>query len=463
MVLFSYPMILSPDKLPGDLADTRFIHYILEHGWLWFHQKELHTSIWNMPIFYDNENTLAYSDFMFGAMAVYIPIREFFSAHTALKIWFIIVCCLNYFSMYFFLRKCFKFNIFPSSVGAFLFAFSLPRSRQIEHIQLLCQFFMVISCIAFFHIDNQKTRIKNNLYFFIGCTFFSIQIYTCFYYGWFMVFCSIILFITMLLFSDKRKKILEFIKYFYPEIIIYSIYTILITTPLCQHYLAVGTQFSYNLLFLRVLKPIYLLSSNSYMDGLLYSISDVYGANMMGVGFITSAAVLYGLFQDKQNRKLIFLSMTIILLFFMIKDLNYFLYKIFPGASAIRVSSRIILIFLIFYSYYLTNFLQNFKYKYFSILIAGLIILEQYCTLYYNWSSSEHFKNLRTYKIPQNCNVIYYDFNSINSVDEYVIKNVDVMWLGIEGNFKTVNGYSGNIPKLDIEKIPKECIVSQAE
>ena len=60
--IFCYPMFLNFDNLPGDYLDARYINYVLEHGFLWFNQAELHQNFWDMPIFYPNKNTLAFGD-----------------------------------------------------------------------------------------------------------------------------------------------------------------------------------------------------------------------------------------------------------------------------------------------------------------------------------------------------------------------------------------------------------------
>ena len=48
--IFSYPMFLNFDKMPGDYADARFINYVLEHGFLWLNNIELHKSFWDLLV-----------------------------------------------------------------------------------------------------------------------------------------------------------------------------------------------------------------------------------------------------------------------------------------------------------------------------------------------------------------------------------------------------------------------------
>ena len=455
LVLLAYPML--GGLLPGDLADTRFIHYILEHSRLWLHQTELHTSLWNMPFYYDYQNTLAFSDMMLGAMGLYIPLREFFNPHTALKIWFLLVCILNYISMYYLLKKCFKFNALSSAVGAFLFAFSLPRSSQIEHFQLFTQFFMIISLCTFFSIDKNKSRKINNLFFFLTSLFFTVQLYTCFYFGWFMVYGGIIFLITALIFKETREKVFDFFRNFYPEIVIYSSFTIILLLPLIEHYLAVGAQFPYNMPDFRVLKLKYLISSKSIIDSIIYSVPEVHGANMMGIGFITTIAVLTGLFGNKTYRKFLLLFSVVVLAFFMYEELNRLLFYYFPGANVIRAGSRVIFLLLPIYSYCLAYFLDKIKINAVLIIITVLILAEQITPLYYNWSAEEHNKRINSYTVPENCRVIYKDVSGAESFDEAIYMNVDMMWLGIKEKVYTVNGYSGYMPRKKPELAKEEC------
>ena len=104
--VFCYPMFLNTDKMPGDFADARFINYVLEHGYLWLNQIEIHKNFWDMPIFYPHKNTLAYSDIMLGAMLIYSPIRFIVkNPQSAFQIFYVTTLILNFTSFYFLAKK----------------------------------------------------------------------------------------------------------------------------------------------------------------------------------------------------------------------------------------------------------------------------------------------------------------------------------------------------------------------
>ena len=57
------PMILSGfRRLQIDLGDSRLIHYLLEHGYLWIRGAPGHREFWNPPFFYPAPNAAAYTD-----------------------------------------------------------------------------------------------------------------------------------------------------------------------------------------------------------------------------------------------------------------------------------------------------------------------------------------------------------------------------------------------------------------
>ena len=53
VVMAHYPMIFSGfRRIQTDLGDTRLIHYLLEHGYLWVRRVPGHLDFWSPPFFY---------------------------------------------------------------------------------------------------------------------------------------------------------------------------------------------------------------------------------------------------------------------------------------------------------------------------------------------------------------------------------------------------------------------------
>lgn len=124
--------------VPGDMGDARFNSVILEHVYRWVVGQE--PSLFSPPFFYPFENILYFSDNHFGSVMFYIPLRLLgFEREIAFDIWFLLSFCLNFLSAYI----CFKllnFSDTASSVGAFIFTFSLPVLHNELHAQLFYRF-----------------------------------------------------------------------------------------------------------------------------------------------------------------------------------------------------------------------------------------------------------------------------------------------------------------------------------
>ncbi len=125
LIIFTYPMILNPDIMPGDACDVKSFAYILEHSYKWLLREPLHSSLIDIPFYYPSQNTLFYSDALIGIMPFYWGIRVFCdSAFSAVQILLPFMCLLNYSSFYYFLKKQLKFESLYSSIGPYLFALS---------------------------------------------------------------------------------------------------------------------------------------------------------------------------------------------------------------------------------------------------------------------------------------------------------------------------------------------------
>ena len=394
--------------MPGDLGDARFINYILEHAYLYITGNSLHSSFWDLPILYPYKNTLAYSDVMLGAMMIYVPLRFFIkNPQTTLQIWLFVVCFLNYYSFYWLLRKNLKFSTLLSSSGAYLFAFSLLRYAQLCHLQLYTQFLMILSLIFFLNIKKENTKLKNHLYFLFSGMLFALQLWSGFYFGWFMVFCSFVGILLSLFYRKYRSAVFDFIKNFKFEIIIYSIVVFILILPLSLHYLAVGSELNYTSEWIIELK--YFLWSQSFLDRLLTGFSAQYDCEQfIGLGFIFTMFSIFCLFKSKERK--FFIPFIIILISFFSFDFLYeFLYYNFPGSSAIRASGRIMFVILPILVFVILEFLASLKNKWILFIVVCVFILEQ---IPYNsnweWTKDEHNQRLKMYNPLSSCEVIYY-------------------------------------------------------
>lgn len=454
LIIFSHPMLLDSGKLPGDIGDARFINYVLEHGYQWLIGNNLHNSFWNMPIFYPHENSLAFSDMLIGGMLIYNPVRFFISSpQTALQIWFLIICILNYSSFYILMKNVFKFDRLISACAAFLFAFGLPRHLQIGHLQLLLQFFMIFSIYAFANIKRENSTRKNNLLFLAGASLFVIQLYTTFYFGWYMVFGTLIGVFAGILFKNSREKIITCLKTYKKEIVLYGIYSIVMLIPLVYHYLAVKSQFGWTPEFM--LKFFSFLTSESLIDNLLwYNPFKCQAEAKTGIGILTTIFVFAGIFKSKYKKQIL-LFIILVIMFFWNWTWNIYLHKLFPGASAIRAAGRCIFLLLPVFAYGLANFFKHLNNRYITTIAVLIFLIEQIPFVHgYNWTKDMHNERLKSYNIPKECKVVYYDIKA-KSAYKY---QLDIMWKAHYENIYTANGYSGYWPKYITGSVPENCV-----
>ncbi|WP_018344280.1 hypothetical protein [Cytophaga aurantiaca] len=172
--------------MPGDLGDGRFNSYILEHGYQYLIQDNL--PYWNAPFFFPEKDVISYSDNLFGALPIYVLCRFWTDRETAFQLWYLILIGLNFWGSYYAIRKL-NFSVYASSVGAFIYTFSLIIAIQTAHIQMLPRFTAPFAIVSFYLWLHQK----NNNYFYIAIFLLAYQYYCGVYLGYFLLYIYIII------------------------------------------------------------------------------------------------------------------------------------------------------------------------------------------------------------------------------------------------------------------------------
>ena len=120
-------------QLPGDIGDTRFNMYALEHSYQWLIGN---SSLWNMPMFWPITGTSAFSEMHLGSLIMYaIPRLMGVNKYGSMQIWFACGLYSTLFSAYFSARWM-RYSVAASSVVAFVFTCALPITAQVGHVQL---------------------------------------------------------------------------------------------------------------------------------------------------------------------------------------------------------------------------------------------------------------------------------------------------------------------------------------
>jgi hypothetical protein len=129
---------LTFDRIPGDLVDSRFNNYILEHGYRYLTGKD--ESFWNASFNYPEQNIIAYSDNFLGQLPFYAFFRMLgVGRESAYQCWMILAYLLNFFVCAWVIYKL-SANKTASVFGAYIFTFSASILDQGNHAQMTARY-----------------------------------------------------------------------------------------------------------------------------------------------------------------------------------------------------------------------------------------------------------------------------------------------------------------------------------
>lgn len=172
--------------IPGDLGDSRFINFILEHGFRWL--KGDIDNFWDSGFMYPFQNTIALSDSMLGTLPIYSLFRVLnFSPETAYQLWWISIYALNFWVSYFIFKKWFQKPLM-AVVLAYIFAFSIFNLGQLNYMQMAIRFMVPVVFYATYKLANAPSIKYLSMYCF-GLVF---QIYCVAYTGFYLLYFSVL-------------------------------------------------------------------------------------------------------------------------------------------------------------------------------------------------------------------------------------------------------------------------------
>ena len=454
--IFAYPMFSSGfQKIPGDFGDTRFVCYNLEHYFLFLNRVEPHTFFWDMGIFYPMANNAAFSDMHIGLALIYIPVRFFIhNQFTVFQITFLFACILNFLSFYLLLNKCFKYNDLSSSIGGFIFAFSVTRYAQAVHLQLMGQFPMIFGLYflcKMFTSEKMKDKYINAV---LSAILFALQFWTAFYFSYFLVLICVIASGVVLFSKNYRSELLNAIKINKHPIIILLFFTLILSVPLLiKYYIYIPrVNPNFNLMVSLCFKAFWYswFNSVSYIDNIILPFTKNTDAEMsLSCGFVTMIIGLLGIYSLKKYRKLIFIFISIIVIVFTIKPIFILCYKLIPAFGSIRSNARIVLILLPIIAIGLAEFIKKYSNKKIILFfIILLICVEQIPNISHSkFTKSQNNQRVEQYKLKPQCKILLLDYTEKTNGQYDIDYETDAMWVALKYKIKTFNGYSGYIPQ----------------
>ncbi len=458
-------------KVPGDFGDARFNNYILEHDYLYFIGKV--NKYWDAPFMYPFKNVIAFSDNLLGTAPIYSIFRCMNGdRETSFQLWLLTLFILNFTCCYFVLRKWSKNNVL-SSVGAYVYAFSIFIVGNIYNVQTFPRFIIPFVFYWFWKYLSEK-NIKYFLFFCLGIVF---QFYCGIYLGFILLYTLIFFFVSYIIIY---KDVLLFSQLKNPKIIIQHFIVLSISGatffPLIFPYLLSSHQTGIAT-FNEVLSSVpslrsYFFTSNAAQSWECLSKHGLSAFKNWWCHFLFIGAlpwlgiaavpfVLYTKKMEKTEKKFLrFLILSLFFSFIFCLNINGFsLYKYIyniPGFSVMRSLNRLINVEVFFFILILVFTFNELSKKNKSIrwivaffpliiIIDNRIDPDKVMT-YDKWKSKERIAVVRN-EISNHYNPKYKAIVCIeDNVIDVVSFHLDVMLAAQELNVPCVNSYTGHNP-----------------
>ncbi len=149
--------------LPGDIGDTRFNMYALEHSYQWLIGN---SSLWNMQMFWPLNGTSAFSEMHLGSVIFYsVPRLLGLERYEAMQVWFASGLYLTLFSTYFAARWM-RYSTAASALVAIVFTCALPITAQAGHAQLVHRWAAPWAIVAVIGMSRSVLTRRSHLFVF---------------------------------------------------------------------------------------------------------------------------------------------------------------------------------------------------------------------------------------------------------------------------------------------------------
>lgn len=452
--------------MPGDLGDSRFINFILEHGYQYIIGNE--PSFYNAPFFYPTKNTLAFSDNMVGTLPIYTILRTLsFDRETAYQYWWISLFILNYIVAFYCFYKITK-NNYAAILGAYLFTFSMIMFGQCNYTQLNIRFILPVIIMAAYNLAVHP----NVKHYYLLVLAIGFQFVLGIYYAFLSIYLLVI-------FNGCFSIInwnIDFIKHLFKskkqiiKTVLFTLSIIGLLTIYMQNYIAFSIQVGLHQ-FIEVLNLVptftsYFLAS----DASIWAFTNSYGKQIledrwwlneffMGAFPIVLLLlnIIYTIKYKRQNIFLLFaiaIAVVSSLLFnnkYSVLSLFYYL----PGFGSLSVLVRVITVIFTLVVFVNVLYLNTLFLKYKKRKLPLFIVL---FTLLFIDNYTNANRLLRTKKetiisryktiekqLANNKKTLLVIVNEEEDLKNYKM-HLDAILYAQTHKMKTVNGYSSNSP-----------------
>jgi len=471
MLIAFYPTLLSKfERMQSDTGDTRFTNFVLEYEYRWLHGDPLARELWSPGIFFPEKNTLAYSDTFVSLLPFYAPWRSLGAKpDSAYQLFLLTVGGLNFIVAYLLLRNGFRRTVVGSSLGAFLFSFGSIRLNQLNHAQLLPQFYPLISLYGLVRIFQADLGSSSRHFGWWIALFFSgitAQLYADYYLAWFYVFALGLCCVWVALNPAIRRSVLANLRPKWKFLAIGFAAWIVSVGPLATHYLKAAQRVGYRDFgqakgMLPRFQSWFYVGSENWLCGWLersrlFEALPMHWEHRLGLGLVTTAIFVYVLWHGRKTpliRLLTFVCLAVVLLSTAYRgQLSPWavVFQVIPGANGIRAVSRIAFLLLFPASYALASFAELALGPPLRrpLLVACIVsVLEQGRTqLSYDKQEVRREVEAVVRRVePGRCAYFYYSTSDMTQ--PAYLPQVDAMFSYLATGIPTVNAYSSNAPR----------------
>jgi hypothetical protein len=454
------------EYIPGDLGDSRFINYLLEHGYKWL-TGNIH-AFWNAGFMYPFKNTIALSDTMLGTMPVYAVWRFFgFGPESSYQLWWISICTLNYWVSYVVFKKWFnRYDI--AIILAWIFAFTIYNIGQLNYMQMIIRFLVPLVFYSAFKMVLSPS-IK---YLAIYCFGIVFQFYCAMYTGFYLLYFSV-LFILFYYVLSKHWKQLSY--YFSKRKLVYTIFVIILSLlgmlwlfiPYFRMAKIVGmTNYSSVMPNIPVWNSYLFPHESSVTWRFLFSFAKpdvpVWWLQYLFTGLIPFLAMvispfylIYNWYRKKEKPvfiKSVIITSIIIVLFHLRTKSGYSMYALLyhlPGMNSMRVVMRFMNVELFLLLIIAGQFLIKIQSKYFLLLMALVFVDILFKPELIPAKEKAELTERKERLLNEMAKFDLHKYKAvalIDSSEKAYVTNIDMMWVAQSLGIKTINGYSSNCP-----------------
>jgi hypothetical protein len=461
--------------IPGDLGDSRFNVYVLEHGFKYFSGTQ--SEYWNAPFMVPEEEVISYSDNLLGVLPFYAIFRVLnYDPLTSFQLWFLSLVVLNFTACFFLIQWLFK-SPYAAALGAFIFAFSLALQSQMTHAQTFGRFASPLAFL-FLLMFTERWQLK---YLFASFIAVALQLYCGIYLG-LLLFIPFLTTFLLIILNNKKVLLSRFKdKYFSFKVLGCFLVPFLVILPLFIPYIKRSSNVplaGYNGIVDTI--PVFKSFLFSQHGTLFWEFLSETGTKIPAFwdhqifpGIIALLSLLISFFIVKplrifkkgelsieQNPLMLYLTFASLITFISFIRVDkfslYWLIHYLPGFGSMRSMTRIINIELLFFAI-AVGFVFNWLVYKFKIKQLVLFILFMPLLLLDNFCDRNH-----TYHIPKDATIERVDLlvNKMNQLKpgslvsyepDTIIGNpieyqLDAMLASQQLNLKCVNAYSATSP-----------------